>query len=116
MNEPNPTLYNLHAPRGYVLTLSCPDRPGIVFALTEFLLIHDCTIVECQQFIDREAEKFFIRIQFDAAHDAVIELDTVRADFIDLAQQFAMQWRMLYASDKHRVLIMASKYGHCLND
>jgi formyltetrahydrofolate deformylase len=116
MNEPNPTLYNLHAPTGYVLTLSCPDRPGIVFALTEFLLIHDCTIVECQQFIDREAEKFFIRIQFEAAHDAVIELDTVRADFIDLAQQFAMQWRMLYASDKHRVLIMASKYGHCLND
>jgi formyltetrahydrofolate deformylase len=116
MNAPNPTSYNMHAPTGYVLTLSCPDRPGIVFALTEFLLMHDCTIVECQQFIDRDAEKFFIRIQFEAAYDAAVELNRLRADFVDLAQRFAMQWRMLHASDKHRVLIMASKYGHCLND
>ena len=116
MNAPSPTLYNLHAPPGYVLTLSCCDRPGIVFALTEFLLMHDCTIVECHQFIDRDAEKFFIRIQFESAYNAAIELDTLRADFVDLAQRFAMQWRMLHASDKHRVLIMASKYGHCLND
>jgi formyltetrahydrofolate deformylase len=116
MNAPSPTSYNMHAPTGYVLTLSCSDRPGIVFALTEFLLMHDCTIVECQQFIDRDAEKFFIRIQFEAAYNAAVELDRLRADFVDLAQRFAMQWRMLHASDKHRVLIMASKYGHCLND
>jgi formyltetrahydrofolate deformylase len=106
----------MHAPTGFVLTLSCPDRPGIVFSLTEFLLMHDCTIVECQQFIDRDAEKFFIRLQFEAAYGAAVELDKLRADFVDLAQRFAMQWRMLHASDKHRVLIMASKYGHCLND
>jgi formyltetrahydrofolate deformylase len=99
-----------------VLTLSCHDRPGIVFSLTEFLLMHDCTIVECQQFIDRDAEKFFIRLQFEAAYDAVVELDRLRTDFVDLAQRFGMQWRMLHASAKHRVLIMASKYGHCLND
>jgi len=116
MNAPSPTLYNMHAPTGYVLTLSCPDRPGIVYALTEFLLMHDCTIVECQQFIDRDAEKFFIRIQFEATRGAAIELETLRVDFVDLAQRFALQWRMLHASDKHRVLIMASKYGHCLND
>ena len=116
MSAPRPTLYNMHAPTGYVLTLSCPDRPGIVFALTEFLLMHDCTIVECQQFIDRDAEKFFIRLQFEAAYDAAVELDRLRADFVGLAPRFAMQWRMLHASAKHRVLIMASKYGHCLND
>jgi formyltetrahydrofolate deformylase len=106
----------MHAPTGFVLTLSCHDRPGIVFSLTEFLLMHDCTIVECQQFIDRDAEKFFIRLQFEAAYDAVVELDRLRTDFVDLAQRFGMQWRMLHASAKHRVLIMASKYGHCLND
>ncbi len=116
MNMPSPMLYNLPTPTGYVLTLSCPDRPGIVFALTEFLLLHDCTIVECQQFIDRDAEKFFIRIQFEAAGDATVELRTLRADFTDLAQRLSMQWRMLHATDRHRVLIMASKYGHCLND
>jgi len=106
----------MHAPTGFVLTLSCPDRPGIVFSLTEFLLMHDCTIVECQQFIDRDAEKFFIRLQFEAAYGATVELDRLRTDFVDLAQRFGMQWRMLHASAKHRVLIMASKYGHCLND
>lgn len=116
MNTPSPIRYNLPKPTGFVLTLSCPDRPGIVFALTEFLLLHGCTIVECQQFIDRDVEKFFIRIQFEAAGDAVVELQTLRGDFTDLAQSFSMQWRMLHASDKHRVLIMASKYGHCLND
>lgn len=117
MNPSAPTLFNnVHAPTGFVLTLSCPDRPGIVFALTEFLLLHDCTIVECQQFIERDSEKFFIRVQFEAAYGAAVELDRLRADFVDVAQRFAMQWRMLHASDKHRVLIMASKYGHCLND
>jgi formyltetrahydrofolate deformylase len=116
MTASTSSLYKRNAPTGYVLTLSCPDRPGIVFALTDFLLLHDCTIVECQQFIDREAEKFFIRIQFEAAYDATIELCTLRDDFTELVPRFAMNWRMLHASDKHRVLIMASKYGHCLND
>jgi formyltetrahydrofolate deformylase len=108
--------YDTTAPAGYVLTLTCPDRPGIIFALTDFLLSHDCTIVECQQFIDRDTEKFFIRIQFEAAYDATVELERLRGDFIDVAQRFAMNWRMLHVSDKQRVLIMASKYGHCLND
>jgi formyltetrahydrofolate deformylase len=116
MTASTSSLYKRNAPTGYVLTLSCPDRPGIVFALTDFLLLHDCTIVECQQFIDREAEKFFIRIQFEAAYDATVELCTLRDDFTELVPRFAMNWRMLHASDKHRVLIMASKYGHCLND
>jgi formyltetrahydrofolate deformylase len=116
MTASSSSLYNMNAPTGYVLTLSCPDRPGIVFALTDFLLLHDCTIVECQQFIDREAEKFFIRIQFEAAYDATVELCTLRDDFTELVPRFSMNWRMLHASDKHRVLIMASKYGHCLND
>jgi formyltetrahydrofolate deformylase len=116
MTASTSSLYKRNAPTGYVLTLSCPDRPGIVFALTDFLLLHDCTIVECQQFIDREAEKFFIRIQFEAAYDATVELSTLRDDFTELVPRFSMNWRMLHASDKHRVLIMASKYGHCLND
>jgi formyltetrahydrofolate deformylase len=116
MTASTSSLYKRNAPTGYVLTVSCPDRPGIVFALTDFLLLHDCTIVECQQFIDREAEKFFIRIQFEAAYDATVELCTLRDDFTELVPRFSMNWRMLHASDKHRVLIMASKYGHCLND
>jgi formyltetrahydrofolate deformylase len=101
---------------GYVLTLSCPDRPGILFSLTEFLLLHDATIVECQQFVDRDGGTFFIRIQFEAANDPPLDLDALSADFIALAARFTMSWRMMHASDKERVLILASKYGHCLND
>jgi formyltetrahydrofolate deformylase len=84
--------------------------------LTEFLLNHQCTIVESQQFVDRAAEMFFIRMQFEAVYDARVQLNELRDDFADIAQRFAMQWRILHASDRHRVLIMASKYGHCLND
>jgi formyltetrahydrofolate deformylase len=116
MNTPIPSLYNVKVPTGYVLTLSCVDRPGIVYYLTEFLYAHQCTIVECQQFVDRDGGKFFMRIHFEAVDDASIDLDTLRHEFTELAVCFAMSWRMLYASDKHRVLILASKYGHCLND
>jgi formyltetrahydrofolate deformylase len=116
MNNPVPRRYSSRTPTGYILTLSCADRPGIVFALSEFLLLNDCTIVECQQFVDRDAEKFFIRLQFEAAYDTSLDLALLRIDFDTVAARFGMNWHMSYASDKHRVLIMASKYGHCLND
>jgi formyltetrahydrofolate deformylase len=116
VNAPLRTAPDVRTPAGYVLTLSCPDRPGIVFALTEFLLLNDCTIVECQQFVDRDAEKFFIRIQFEAAYETPVDLGALRRDFDTVAARFGMTWRLLHASDKHRVLILASRYGHCLND
>ena len=50
----------------YVLTISCPDRPGIVFTVSEFLVIHACTIIESQQFNDRRTRTFFMRVQFEA--------------------------------------------------
>jgi formyltetrahydrofolate deformylase len=100
----------------YVLTLSCPDRPGIVYAVSSFLIDHDCNIVESQQFDDREAGMFFMRVQFEPSHHPEPDLGSLRHDFAAIAARLGMSWRLLAAVQKQRVLIMVSKFGHCLND
>jgi formyltetrahydrofolate deformylase len=100
----------------YVLTLSCPDRPGIVHAVSSFLIDHDCNIVESQQFDDREAGMFFMRVQFEPSHHPEPDLGSLRHDFAAIAARLGMSWRLLAAVQKQRVLIMVSKFGHCLND
>jgi formyltetrahydrofolate deformylase len=100
----------------YVLTLSCADKPGIVYAVSKFLIDHDCNIVESQQFDDREDGMFFMRVQFQPDQPADLGLDKLRLDFGAVAAAFGMTWRFLSAAEKQRVLIMVSKFGHCLND
>ncbi|MFG2357381.1 formyltetrahydrofolate deformylase [Streptomyces sp. NPDC048521] len=99
----------------WVLTLTCPDQPGIVHAVAAFLLEHDCTIVESQQFIEREAGKFFMRVEFEAL-DPHTTVDHLRADFTGVPERFSMEWRLTDGSRPQRVLIMVSRFGHCLND
>jgi formyltetrahydrofolate deformylase len=99
-----------------VLTLSCPDRPGIVYAVSKFVVEHDCNIVESQQFDDREAGQFFMRIQFEPTHGAGLDVEGLGRDFAATAGELDMSWRLLDGSAKQRVLILVSKYGHCLND
>jgi len=100
----------------YVLTLSCPDRPGIVRAVASFIAEYDCNIVESQQFGDRAGGMFFMRVQFEPLHGTALDVDRLRDDFAVTAGQFGMAWRLLAAAGKQRVLILVSKYGHCLND
>jgi formyltetrahydrofolate deformylase len=100
----------------YVLTLSCADKPGIVYAVSKFLIDHDCNIVESQQFDDREDGTFFMRVQFQPDQPPDLGLDKLRRDFGAVATVFGMSWRLLAAAEKQRVLIMVSKFGHCLND
>lgn len=99
----------------HVLTLKCPDRPGIVHAVSTFLLGNGCTIVESQQFGDHRAGTFFMRVEFEAL-DPLTTTDTLRADFTRVPEQFSMEWRLLDAGRPQRVLIMASRLGHCVND
>ncbi|WP_329528414.1 formyltetrahydrofolate deformylase [Streptomyces sp. NBC_01462] len=98
-----------------VLTLTCADRPGIVYAVTTFLLGNNCTIVESQQFTDRQAGRFFMRVEFEAL-DPQTTIDTLRAGFTTVPEQFSMEWRLLDGTRPQRILITASKFGHCLND
>ncbi|MDI9580273.1 MAG: formyltetrahydrofolate deformylase [Thermobispora sp.] len=96
----------------YVLTLSCPDRPGVVAAVSGLLAERDCNITESQQFGDPDAQRFFMRVQF--ATD--LGIDELRSAFAALAPEFGMEFELFDRSVKTRVLVLVSKLGHCLND
>ncbi|WP_458780494.1 formyltetrahydrofolate deformylase [Arthrobacter sp. D3-16] len=99
----------------HVLTLDCSESPGIVHAVSGFLLEHGCDIIDNQQFGERSEGHFFMRVHFASDGDASTT-DTLRADFGPVADRFGMRWRLEPHGSKRRVLIMVSKFGHCLND
>jgi formyltetrahydrofolate deformylase len=101
---------------GVVLTLSCPDQPGIVLAVSRFLAEQGCTITESQQFRDPRQRRFFMRVQFEHNHGEGLDLSGLRHDFALVGGPLMMEWRLTRAAEPQRVLIMVSKYGHCLND
>ncbi|TMR37389.1 formyltetrahydrofolate deformylase [Actinomadura geliboluensis] len=109
-----------HAPVEYVLTLDCPEAPGIVHAVSRFLVGHGCDITDNQQFGDRRAGHFFMRVRFASTGDESTgdesTAEALRQDFATVASPFAMQWRLDRADTRRRVLIMVSRDGHCLND
>jgi formyltetrahydrofolate deformylase len=107
---------NSQQKRQWVLTLSCDDRPGIVFAVAEFLVASGCTILESQQFDDPDTRKFFMRVCFTEAGGDALVLDDLQAGFAEVAQHFEMSWRLVDAAARIRVVIMVSKFAHCLND
>jgi formyltetrahydrofolate deformylase len=96
----------------YILTLSCPDRPGVVAAVSGLLAGHGCNIIESQQFGDRAGQRFFMRVQFSGP----LGEDELNAAFAALAADFAMEFKLRDVARKPRVLIMVSKFDHCLND
>ena len=101
-------------PRDYILTLSCPDRTGIVHRVAGLLFEHGCNILDAQQFGDAETGRFFLRVHFDVP--AASAIDTVRDAFVPLAQAHAMQWDMHEVRRRARLLVLVSRQGHCLND
>ena len=98
----------------FVLTLSCPDRPGIVHAVSGYLVDQGANIVESQQFGDRLTHRFFMRIAF--ATEAATEPGALRAAFGPTAERFGMHFELWAADAPYRTLIMVSKHLHCLND
>ncbi|MET3205052.1 UNVERIFIED_ORG: formyltetrahydrofolate deformylase [Arthrobacter sp. UYEF13] len=99
----------------HVLTLDCPETPGIVHAVSGFLLEHGCDIVDSKQFGERSEAHFFMRVHFASDGDASTA-EALRASFGPVAERFGMSWRLERHGAKRRVLIMVSKFGHCLND
>ena len=97
----------------FVLTLSCADRPGITARVTSFLFERGGNILEAQQFNDRMSDAFFMRVEFDPG---AISRDTFRAEFAPLASELAMEWKLSLRDRPRRVLIMVSKFDHCLAD
>jgi formyltetrahydrofolate deformylase len=97
----------------YVLTLSCPDRPGIVNAVTGHLLRFEGNILDAQQYNDLETDRFFMRTVFALAPDTI---DDVRDGFGKLASAFRMEWALRDRSVPRRVMLLASRFDHCLAD
>jgi len=98
----------------FVLILSCPDRPGIVHAVSGFLVERGGNIVESQQFGDQLTDRFFMRIDFTIEGPATAE--ALRAEFAAVAGRFDMDFELWGAAVPYRTLIMVSKHLHCLND
>ena len=96
-----------------VLTLSCADRPGITARVTSFLFERGGNILEAQQFNDRLSDAFFMRVEFDPGSTT---RDAIRSEFAALAGEFAMDWKLALRNRPRRVLIMVSKFDHCLAD
>ncbi|KQR01993.1 formyltetrahydrofolate deformylase [Arthrobacter sp. Leaf145] len=99
----------------HVLTLDCPEGPGIVHAVSSFLLENGCDIIDNKQFGDRAEGHFFMRVHFASSGDEST-LDTLRAAFCPVGEKYSMNWQLERQGSKRRVLIMVSKFGHCLND
>jgi len=99
----------------FVLTLSCPDKPGIVGAVSSHLAAQGSNILEAQQYGDTATGRFFMRIVFHPCH-ADTALDDLRAGFKVVAQRFDMQWSLRDRYQRRRVLLMVSRFDHCLAD
>ncbi|GAA1125994.1 formyltetrahydrofolate deformylase [Nocardioides aquiterrae] len=98
----------------FVLILSCPDRPGIVHAVSGFLVARGGNILESQQFGDRLSGSFFMRIDFEVP--GAVTADELRGEFAAVAAEFEMRFELWDARAPYRTLIMVSKHLHCLND
>jgi formyltetrahydrofolate deformylase len=96
-----------------ILTLSCPDRIGIVARVSGFLFERDANILDAQQYDDPETGRFFMRMVFaSGAWDA----DAMSRAFSDLATEFRMDWALRDPKARRRVMILASQTDHCLAD
>lgn len=97
----------------YILTLSCPDKSGIVHAVSGLLLKHGANIEEAAQFNDAQTGLFFMRVQF-ATQDAI--QGDIQAAIASLAGSWSMTFDLHPAAQKMPIVIMVSQQGHCLND
>ncbi|WP_346727588.1 formyltetrahydrofolate deformylase [Zestomonas insulae] len=97
-----------------ILTLSCPDRPGIVHAVSGFLFAEEANIVEASQLNDASTGLFFMRVKFECPSDT--RPRDVEERFASVSNDFAMQAKFSIADRPMPTVIMVSQIGHCLND
>ncbi|ANO51739.1 formyltetrahydrofolate deformylase [Woeseia oceani] len=101
-------------PRSLVLSMSCPDRGGIVAAITGFIADSGGSITETAHFVDRWTERSFMRASFSGS--ALASRETLADRFAVIAEQFDMDWHLYDAEQRCRVLLAVSKQGHVLNN
>jgi formyltetrahydrofolate deformylase len=99
----------------FVLTLYCPDKPGIVYAVSSFLVQHSANIIASQQYGQPDDGQFFMRVHFSVPPPGRATGELER-DFSWVAEAFHMTWRLHDTSERIRTLVLVSRLGHCLND
>jgi formyltetrahydrofolate deformylase len=97
-----------------ILTLSCPDRPGLVAGVARILADNGGNILDAQQFNDLETGRFFMRIVFEPL--GTVKREGIAQAFAPFAGDNAMAWALRGAAERRKVLIMVSKFDHCLAD
>ncbi|WP_313279299.1 formyltetrahydrofolate deformylase [Timonella senegalensis] len=100
------------SPTHWVLTLSCPDRPGIVHAVAGLLAEHGGNITESKQYGDPETNLFFMRVQVLSTQSR----EDLESAIAPIAKEFAMSWNLDVVGRKMRTVLMVSKAAHALND
>ena len=98
----------------YVLTVACKSTRGIVAAISGYLAEKGCNIVDSSQFDDLETGLFFMRLTF--VNQEGLSEEDIRAGFVPVAKPFAMTYRFNDSEERMKVLLMVSRFGHCLND
>lgn len=101
--------------RHLTLTISCPDRAGIIAAVSGFIAQHGGFIVEASYHTEQEAQRFFMRQEI-RADSLPFDADEFRRLFAPMAQQFDMDWQLSDSALKKRLVILVSKQDHCLDD
>jgi formyltetrahydrofolate deformylase len=99
----------------FVLKLSCPNRPGIVAAVSTLLFEQGCNILDAQQFDDVETDRFFMRVVFNAV-DGTRTLQELRGAFTPVGERLDMDWTIRARGEKRKVLLLVSRFDHCLVD
>ena len=105
----------MNTPRRYTLTIFCPDRAGIIAAVSGFIAQHGGFIVEASYHTEQEAQLFFMRQEI-RADSLPFDADEFRRLFAPLAAEFEMNWQLADSAQKKRLVILVSKQDHCLND
>ena len=103
-------------PTEVVLSLTCPDKPGIVHAVAQFVFERGGDMLDSQQFVDRPSGRFFMRVHV-LLDSPDVDVAQLRADFAStVAEPLDMQWTLTDTQQRQRVAILVSRFGHCLND
>jgi len=99
----------------FVLKLACPNRPGIVAAVSTLLYEAGCNILDAQQFDDTETGRFFMRVMFNPVEGSA-DVAGLREAFAPVAARFGMEWSLRDRAERRRVMLLVSKSDHCLVD
>ena len=102
--------------RDFVITATCPATSGIIAAVTGFLSQSHCYISELSQYDDEHLGHFFLRARFRFNDSVSVDIENLKKDFAAIAERLNMRWDIYDTSEPMRVLLMVSKFDHCLTD